>query len=109
LLAFFLRCYEIGFVNLHTWSPHFITEISERPIATPLARHQAKISDVVPTPRHTTWKIDGPLARELIRLLDGTNDRAALLEKLSADERSFDAEALDALLRHLARAGILIG
>lgn len=109
LCAFFLRCYEIGFVDLHTCSPHFVTEISDRPLAAPLARYQAGFSDVVPTPHHTTLKVDGPIARKLVRLLDGTNDRAALLQKLSADERSFDAEALDSALRHLARAGVLIG
>lgn len=108
LLAFFLRCYELGFIQLHTWTPQYTTIISERPVASALARHQAKISDTLPTPRHTTLKVEDPLARKLVQLLDGTNDRAALLQKLSAAEPSFDAGTLETLLRHVASAGLLV-
>jgi SAM-dependent methyltransferase len=108
LLAFLLRCYEMGFVNLHTWTPDFVTEISQQPTATNLARYQAKVSNTVATPRHTTLQIEGEICRKLIQLLDGTRNHAALVEKLSQDEPSFDAAALETLLRHLARAGILI-
>jgi SAM-dependent methyltransferase len=108
LLAFLVRCYEMSFIELHTWSPNFVTKISERPAASAVARYQAAVSDVIPTPRHTTLKIDGPIARKLVRLLDGSHNREELLRQLSGEERSFNAEALDTLLRHLARAGLLI-
>jgi methyltransferase-like protein len=108
LLAFLLRCYEMGFINLHTWTPEFVMEISERPVATALARYQARVSQAVATPRHTTLQIEAPVARKLIQLLDGTHDRASLVKELAADEPSFNGEALETLLRHLAGAGILV-
>jgi SAM-dependent methyltransferase len=109
LLGFLLKCYEMGFINLHTWTPEFVTEVSEQPVATGLARYQATSSHTVATPRHTTLQIEAPIARKLIQLLDGTHSRAALVEKLAHDEPSFNAEALETLLQHLAEAGILIG
>ena len=109
LLNFFLRYYEMGFINLHTWTPEFTTVISERPMVSALARYQAGISDMLPNPRHTTMKVEGAVARRLVQLLDGTHDQAALVQKLSADEPSFDARALEDVLSHLARAGLLIG
>jgi SAM-dependent methyltransferase len=108
LLGFLLRCYEMGFINLHTWTPEFVVEISERPTASGLARYQARASQTVATPRHTTLQIEAPIARQLIELLDGTHNRAALVEQLARDEPSFDGEALETLLRHLAGSGILI-
>ena len=109
LLDFFLRCYEMGFINLHTWTPEFTTVISERPMVSALARYQAGISDMLPNPRHTTMKVEGAVGRKLVQLLDGTHDRASLVQKLSADEPSFDGQALEEVLRHLARSGLLIG
>lgn len=109
LLDFLKRCYQIGFIHLHTWSPPFVTHVSERPVASPVARHQAAISNVLPTMRHTTLKIEGPIAQKLVTLLDGTHDRATLLEKLKADEPSLTPEILETLLQHLARSAVLIG
>jgi SAM-dependent methyltransferase len=109
LLAFLARAYEIGFIELHTWSPGFVTKISNRPVVTAMARYQAGISDAVPTLRHRTLQLDGPIARKLVCLLDGTRNREELLQQLSGHDRSFDGEALDMLLRHLARTGLLLG
>jgi SAM-dependent methyltransferase len=109
LLAFFARAYEIGFIELHTWSPRFVTKISNCPVVSAIARYQAGISDTVPTLRHRTLKLEGPIARKLVCLLDGTRNREELLRELSCEDRSFDGEALDMLLRRLARAGVLIG
>lgn len=108
LLSFLLRCYEIGFVNLHTWTPQFVTSVSERPKASALARYLAGISEMVPLPRHTILKIEGLMGRKLVQLLDGTHDRAALVEKLAAEDAAFNAAALETGLQHLARAGLLI-
>jgi len=108
LLGFLLRCYEMGFINLHTWTPHFVTQISERPVAAALARYQARVSLAVATPRHTTLQIEAPIARKLIQLLDGTRARPALVEELARDEPSFNGQALETLLQHLAGAGILV-
>lgn len=82
LADFLLRCYAIGFVDLHSYPSTFVTEISERPIASPLARLQISQGTSVSSPRHLALKIDDALGRDLVRLLDGTRDRPALLEDL---------------------------
>jgi methyltransferase-like protein len=80
--AFLLRCYSIGFVDLHSYPSTFVTEISERPMASPLARLQVRQGPVVSSLRHLPLKIEDALGRDLLQILDGTRDHAALLEEL---------------------------
>lgn len=108
LLDFLLRCYQLEFVNLHMWSPEFTTEVSERPLVSALARRQAAVSEVLPTPQHTTMKAEGTLGRALVQLLDGTHDHATLLQKLAESDPHMNAGRLNEGLRQLARAGLLI-
>jgi methyltransferase-like protein len=83
LAEFLSRAHAIGFVDLHSSPPAFVTSVSERPRASRLARAQLELSDVIATRRHLTYRVEGVLARALLRCLDGTHDRAALLEKLT--------------------------
>ena len=82
LAEFLLRCYAIGFVDLHSYASTFVTEISERPIASPLARYQIRKGPGVSSLRHLPLKIDDALGRDLLQLLDGARDHAALLKEL---------------------------
>ena len=88
LAEFLVRCYAIGFVDLHSYPSTFVTEISERPVASPLARLQMRRGQTVASFRHLPLKIEDALGRELVGLLDGTRDRAALLEELGKGVRS---------------------
>jgi len=129
LAEFLIRCYGIGFVDLHTYPSTFITEISERPIASPLARFQVRQGPGVSSLRHLPLKVEDVLGRELLKLLDGTRDRAALLEELGKGvkagstpiysdgkpvtdpEKALDVMAgqLEVSLANLARLGLLVG
>jgi methyltransferase-like protein/cyclopropane fatty-acyl-phospholipid synthase-like methyltransferase len=79
---FLLRCYAVGFVDLYAYPSTFVSEISERPVASPLARWQICQGPTISSFRHLPLKIEDALGRDLLRLLDGTRDRAALLEEL---------------------------
>ncbi len=82
LADFLVRCYAVGFVDLHSYPSTFVTEVSERPVASPLARWQVRHGPNVSSFRHLPLKIEDPLGRGVLGLLDGTRDRAALLKEL---------------------------
>jgi methyltransferase-like protein/2-polyprenyl-3-methyl-5-hydroxy-6-metoxy-1,4-benzoquinol methylase len=129
LCEFLLRCYGIGFVDLHSYPSTFVTEISERPMASPQARWQIRHGRFVSSLRHLPLKIEDALGRELLQLLDGTRDRSALLEELGkgviagttpiySDGKAVTepkkavevlAAQLHPTLESLARLGLLVG
>jgi methyltransferase-like protein len=78
-----LATYAAGLIELHSYEPHFVVEVSERPVASPLARLQVETGSTVATLRHTHLHVAGPLERALLMLLDGTRNRAALLNDLA--------------------------
>ncbi len=77
-----LRTYAANLVELHVHRPRLVSEASERPVASALARWQIRNKMAVTTLRHTSLQIDDELGRRLLLLLDGTNDREALLNNL---------------------------
>jgi methyltransferase-like protein/cyclopropane fatty-acyl-phospholipid synthase-like methyltransferase len=80
-----LTCYtsaSTSLVQLHTHPPEFVTELSERPVGSALARLQAKTKTRVTNLRHETVLL-GDLDREVLERLDGQHDRAALLRALT--------------------------
>jgi SAM-dependent methyltransferase len=78
----FLRCYAGNLVQLHATLPPLTTTVGERPEASPLARHQARTGQLVTNLRHSTVRLEDDLGRRLVALLDGTRDRAQLVEEL---------------------------
>lgn len=91
---FLLKTYPLCFVELYAHPDSFVTEVSERPVASPLARLQLREGNVVATLRHTTLRIEDKLGHHLLRLLDGTRDRPALLKELNALVQSGAAAVL---------------
>ena len=79
-----LRSYAANLVQLHAIPPALTTSVSDRPEASPLARHQARAGELVTNLRHTSVRIEDDLGRRLVVLLDGTRDRAQLLGELRA-------------------------
>jgi methyltransferase-like protein/protein-L-isoaspartate O-methyltransferase len=79
-----LATHSAGLVELHSYEPNFVVDVSERPVASRLARLQAENEDTVATLRHTGVRVEGALERALLRRLDGTRDRAALVAELAA-------------------------
>ena len=110
-----LRCYAANLVQLHATPPPLTTSVSERPEASPLARHQARSGQLVTNLRHASVRLEDDLGRRLVVLLDGTRDHVQLLDELRAFlletghevpepletglERSLDGIARLALLR----------
>ena len=82
----------------------------ERPVASPLARFQARGSVEVTSLAYTTVRMEEPAARLLLTLLDGTRDRAAILAEFR--ERTgvpLSAEDLETNLAALGRLFLLSG
>jgi methyltransferase-like protein len=73
---------ETGLARLHIHQPQLTLELSERPAASRLARWQAAHGGMVTNLLHQNVELDDVLSRQLLRLLDGTRDRAALLDEL---------------------------
>ena len=101
-----LRAYAANLVALHVHPPRPATAAGEKPCASPLARHQARIGELVTSLRHETVRIEDDLGRRLLTLLDGTNDRVALAAQLRAflaerGEPLSDADLRDGLQRSL--------
>src|SRR5262249_24781619 len=94
--------------------PPAITETApERPLASALARWQARRGASITNLEHETLQIADKLARALIALLDGRRDRAALEAELGpalADDDPFARRRrVDDYVRQFAKLGLLIG
>ena len=76
-----LRLVLAGALTLHSDLPRAVTTVSARPKASPLARYQAANSTWVTTQRHLRLNVD-QVSRIILQMLDGTNDRAAVVARL---------------------------
>ncbi len=83
LAEFLLEAFSWGVIDLHPTAAPLTIEVTERPVASPLARLQAGRQNVVTNLLHRAIKLQGPLASKLVTLLDGSRDRAAILKDLS--------------------------
>ena len=79
-----------GIVDLLTRRAPFTLQVRERPLATAVSRREAADEPLVTNLRHETVKLD-EFNRQLLLRLDGTRDRATLVEELA---RLVDAGAL---------------
>ncbi|MDQ3906809.1 MAG: class I SAM-dependent methyltransferase [Acidobacteriota bacterium] len=91
LCLILLTAYASGFLEVGSYKPNFITEVSERPRTTALARAQARRGTHVTNLRHAEVKLEVALTRRLVELLDGTRDRAGLVSELRAFVESGEA------------------
>lgn len=74
--------YGGGMVELSTQTAASVLTVSERPEVSALVRWQIERSPVITTLRHTNGALEGAYIRRLVRLLDGTRDRTAVLGEL---------------------------
>jgi SAM-dependent methyltransferase len=105
-----LRCFAANLVRLHVLPAALSTVAPRRPRVSALARLEAAQDEPLTTTRHTGLRLD-ELGRRLVGLLDGTRDRAALLDALEPDAAMSHAELAEALegrLERLAGAGLLL-
>jgi SAM-dependent methyltransferase len=85
-----------------------------RPVASPLARAQARRGNKVATLFHTTIDLESEVNRRLLMLLDGSRDRAALAVELRAQDADLPAGPeldgrIETMLNRLAELGLLVG
>jgi methyltransferase-like protein/trans-aconitate methyltransferase len=110
-------------IELHVDPPAFVRALSDRPVASPLARLQARSGDVVTSLRHERVTLS-VVDRFVVALADGSRDRSAIAEAIEQAIRAGrllpadgdgpieDANAVarvsaDASLRTLARTALL--
>jgi methyltransferase-like protein len=118
--------YSDNLVELHVYAPHFVVEVSERPVASPVARLNAAKRAPVTNVRHERVRLN-EISYHLLPYLDGSRDRAALLEIVEglvaqglivieqdggaaeAGREDTPAELLDSVLQQLANAALMVG
>ena len=61
-----------------------MTEISERPRASALARLQARSLTKVTNLKHESVRLEDPVVRTFLGLLDGTRDRPTIAREMAA-------------------------
>jgi methyltransferase-like protein len=82
LADFIWEIYSVGLIELHVFIPPFMTQVNEKPVASPLARLEARDGDIVSTLHHRSLRLGDALQRGLIMLMDGTRDHDALRKDL---------------------------
>jgi SAM-dependent methyltransferase len=108
LTDFILGLYGSWLVELYASPPDFVREPGPRPSTTRLARLQLSQRDLVTNQLHREVRMDGETTKALLRLLDGTRDRAAILRDLRAIDPAMGDEALEAGLKKLAGLALLV-
>jgi methyltransferase-like protein/cyclopropane fatty-acyl-phospholipid synthase-like methyltransferase len=124
-----LQCYlSSDTVQLHTYQPPVVAHVSERPVASPVARYEAQFRDKVTNLHHDVVTMD-EFGRRLLPLLNGGRTHAAVVEGLvelaragaltvhadgkkvtdEADVRRSFAAVLTNVLPKLARLALLVG
>jgi methyltransferase-like protein len=107
-----LATYAAGVVELHAEPAHCVAHVSQLPVASKLARSQARRGRLITTTRHTTIDARDENVRLLMGMLDGTHDVAALARELGPLLQLPEAElarGIQAHLELLANAGVLVG
>ncbi len=107
-----LSTYAAGVIELHAEPAHCVAQVSHFPVASGLARSQARRGRLMTTTRHTTIEARDEKVRLLIGLLDGTHDFAALARELGPVLQLPEADLAKGIQAHLellANAGVLVG
>lgn len=91
-------CTSTDLVELHLFQPDALTTASEKPKVNELANWQLKEANNVSTLLNLDLKLDDEVSRHLLKLLDGTRDKAKLKEDMTefikSDERITDRQDL---------------
>lgn len=83
-----LKTYGAGVIDFHLHVSNFTVTPGERPLASPLARLQAQSGTITTSLLGNNVRIDDALGLQLLLLLDGTRDRAALIKDLESSIES---------------------
>ena len=111
LTADLLRCYRLKAIELRPREWTFAVKAGERPLASPLARYQVAIGDTVTNLRHESTRLN-EFSRRVLGLLDGSRDRAGILDSLRGSAEGDEAPIgamLEPCLERLAGFALLMG
>ena len=107
LEQFVFDLYRDGFLDLHTYMPELTTQVSEYPVASPLARLQVQRDTLVTSLLHRNVVVEDANARNILALLDGkhsVHDLVRAMPEQLPQKRGFIQEAL----HFFARSGLLM-
>jgi methyltransferase-like protein len=104
------KLYAAGLLELYTHPPKLKRTVSQRPVASSLARAQARQGHSVTNLRHGKIDLEDQTTRRLLILLDGTRDQNQLLAQLreTAGGTQISSDELETNLRHCAELALLI-
>ncbi len=95
-------------VDFHVYQPPFCPEVSERPLASTVARWEVETGKPVTSLLLSSAAAKEPELRKLLPLLDGTRDQAALLSELQKTGTQMTTHDLQSALERLAEYGMLV-
>jgi len=111
LLMLIMRLVIARMIDLDAWQAPVTRTVPDRPLASAVCRNDSLGGIHLTTLLHTTLKLDDPIARQLLLLLDGTRDRDALLRDLTSALPEVApqalAEGIGPALELLSRTGVL--
>jgi len=81
LMTDLLLCYTADVIELHVCPVQIVTEVSNTPVVTPLARCQAESGQSITNQRHERVDL-ADFSQHVIRFLDGKHDRQSLVDEL---------------------------
>ena len=101
--AFLASGHASGLVDLHTWEPPMTTAVSDRPVASALARIEIAHGPRVTSLRHRPVDVDDPVAAAVLARLDGTRDFETLRKDVG---RTFPGITLPADYLRMVLSGL---
>lgn len=112
LEAILADAFVAGVVSLHVHPPTLATAPGVKPLASPLARLQARMQDEVTNLVHMRARLPDEPTRGLLTLLDGTRDRSALVAAMNGplfgQDRDKAGAFVDYALTQFARLALLV-
>lgn len=109
--ALLIRLAVSKMVELRTWRAPVAEEISDRPRASAYSRYESHRATIATTLLHTTIRLEDPKVRSLLQLLDGSRNRADLIEAMAREFPGTPAaeieQGLEPNLQMLYTAGVL--
>jgi SAM-dependent methyltransferase len=116
LADFLAAVWMAELVSFHGDLPRYVDTVSERPVASPLARIQLRSGQFASTLLHVSMRFDDEPSRKMVQLLDGTRTidevAAAMTDAFPPDKRPDPAAlraGLERNLERMAKGGLLVG
>ncbi len=102
-----LKLFAANFVKLHIFQPEMVVQINQKPLVSKFSRWQAKRGDSISNIRGVSFTLENDFVRALLLLLDGTNDKKAIINALNKNPQTKNNKNLPLLMeKHLSQIAI---